>query len=167
MATRATTAHRPPAQPMCSSAAGPPGPIEFRRGGHSRRRTRVVWRHLAVGAREEDSAATGVNGDQADDSASRAGAIYVFDRAGTRGRSRRTSRHRMQLPALAVPARWRAVMLDVDGARAVLGAPVAARRPWWMRSRWMQWNGNMDLTHRAKPDFVGNLHLRRCKQAIE
>ncbi len=35
---------------------------------------------LAVGAREEDSNATGVNGDQADDSASDAGAVYAFQR---------------------------------------------------------------------------------------
>ena len=33
---------------------------------------------LAVGADHEDSAATGVNGDQADNSASDAGAVYVF-----------------------------------------------------------------------------------------
>jgi hypothetical protein len=35
---------------------------------------------LAVGAIDEDSAATGVNGDQADNSAARAGAVYVFTR---------------------------------------------------------------------------------------
>ncbi|HEX7841343.1 MAG TPA: hypothetical protein VF469_27885 [Kofleriaceae bacterium] len=33
---------------------------------------------LAVGAVGEDSAATGINGNQADNSASRAGAVYVF-----------------------------------------------------------------------------------------
>ena len=38
---------------------------------------------LAVGAPEEASSATGVNGNQADDSASRAGAVYVFTRSGT------------------------------------------------------------------------------------
>ena len=38
---------------------------------------------LAVGAYGEDSAATGVNGNQADDSASFAGAVYVFVRSGT------------------------------------------------------------------------------------
>lgn len=37
---------------------------------------------LAVGAFEEDSAATGVNGNQADNSAPRAGAVYVFTRSG-------------------------------------------------------------------------------------
>jgi hypothetical protein len=37
---------------------------------------------LAVGARDEDSSATGVNGDQADNSASHAGAVYVFKRTG-------------------------------------------------------------------------------------
>jgi trimeric autotransporter adhesin len=38
---------------------------------------------LAVGAHQEDSAATGVNGNQADDSASNSGAVYVFRRSGT------------------------------------------------------------------------------------
>jgi len=35
---------------------------------------------LAVGARHEDSAATGINGDQGDDSKLRSGAVYVFTR---------------------------------------------------------------------------------------
>ena len=34
----------------------------------------------AVGALDEDSAATGVNGDQADNNARNAGAVYVFTR---------------------------------------------------------------------------------------
>jgi cysteine-rich repeat protein len=38
---------------------------------------------LAVGARGEDSAATGIGGNQADDSAGNAGAVYVFTRSGT------------------------------------------------------------------------------------
>jgi cysteine-rich repeat protein len=38
---------------------------------------------LAVGAPGEDSAATGINGNQADNSASGAGAVYVFTRSGT------------------------------------------------------------------------------------
>ena len=37
---------------------------------------------MAVGATTEDGAATGINGDQADDSAQSAGAVYVFARAG-------------------------------------------------------------------------------------
>jgi hypothetical protein len=37
---------------------------------------------LAVGAQDEDSAATGVNGDPNDDSAGQAGAVYVFTRRG-------------------------------------------------------------------------------------
>lgn len=37
---------------------------------------------LAVGATTEDSAATGIQGNQADDSASSAGAVYVFARTG-------------------------------------------------------------------------------------
>ena len=38
---------------------------------------------LAVGAIGEDSAATAVNGNQADDAAAQAGAVYVFTRAGS------------------------------------------------------------------------------------
>ena len=38
---------------------------------------------LAVGAMNERSAATGVNGDQADDSARRSGAVYMFRRTGS------------------------------------------------------------------------------------
>ncbi len=38
---------------------------------------------LAVGARDEDSAAIGIGGDQADNAASNAGAVYVFSRTGT------------------------------------------------------------------------------------
>ena len=38
---------------------------------------------LAVGARFEDSSATGVNGSQSDNSASDSGAVYVFTRSGT------------------------------------------------------------------------------------
>jgi FG-GAP repeat protein len=37
---------------------------------------------MAVGATTEDSAATGINGDQANDSAQSAGAVYVFSRTG-------------------------------------------------------------------------------------
>jgi hypothetical protein len=39
---------------------------------------------LAVGASSEDSAATGVDGDQAGDAAMDSGAVYVFQRSGTR-----------------------------------------------------------------------------------
>jgi hypothetical protein len=38
---------------------------------------------LAVGAPTEDSAAMGINGDQADDSATSAGAVYLFSRTGS------------------------------------------------------------------------------------
>ena len=37
---------------------------------------------VVVGAHEEDSNATGVNGDQADNSAADSGAAYVFTRSG-------------------------------------------------------------------------------------
>ena len=38
---------------------------------------------LAVGAQNEDSAARGINGNQADNSATEAGAVYFFTRNGT------------------------------------------------------------------------------------
>src|SRR5690606_37117339 len=38
---------------------------------------------LAVGARYEDSSATGVGGDESNDTAGSAGAVYVFARSGT------------------------------------------------------------------------------------
>ncbi len=38
---------------------------------------------LAVGAFGEDSAATGVNGNQNDNTAEEAGAVYVFTRSGS------------------------------------------------------------------------------------
>lgn len=38
--------------------------------------------HLAVGAYQEDSNATGLNGNQTDNSASRSGAVYLFNRVG-------------------------------------------------------------------------------------
>lgn len=37
---------------------------------------------LAVAANQEDSAATGIDGDQSDNSASRSGAVYIFERVG-------------------------------------------------------------------------------------
>ncbi len=37
-------------------------------------------RTMVVGARGEDSAAPGVNGDQADNSLAESGAVYVFNR---------------------------------------------------------------------------------------
>ena len=85
---------------MCSRAAAQPG----RNRLTSRRRTRVKpgppmrrdgdqfgfsialsadGNTLAVGALTEDSAATGINGNQADNSAQSAGAVYVFTRTGT------------------------------------------------------------------------------------
>ena len=42
----------------------------------------LLW-GLAVGASAEDSAATGVNGDQADNGADNSGAVYVFVRSGS------------------------------------------------------------------------------------
>ena len=60
---------------------------------------------MAVSAYFESSAATGINGNQADDSIPQAGAVYVFTRRGARvvaaglhqGVEHRRSRHRRQL----------------------------------------------------------------------
>jgi hypothetical protein len=45
---------------------------------------------IVVGANGEDSTASGVDGNQADNSGLSPGAAYVFTRSGVRGRSRRT-----------------------------------------------------------------------------
>ncbi len=47
------------------------------------RRVSVSGGTVVVGARLEDSSATGVNGNQTDNSAASAGAVYVFVRGGT------------------------------------------------------------------------------------
>ncbi len=59
--------------------------IQYERAGRFWDRDRVVGRRgtLAVGATGEDSAAKGVGGTQADNSAQSAGAAYVFIRTGT------------------------------------------------------------------------------------
>ncbi|MBW2736646.1 MAG: FG-GAP repeat protein [Deltaproteobacteria bacterium] len=43
----------------------------------------LVGDTLAIGADGEDSGATGVDGDETDESASRSGAVYIFTRTGT------------------------------------------------------------------------------------
>ena len=66
-------------------------PAGLHQGVEHRRRRRVRLQRRAVGRRQhargrrpgEDSNATGINGNQADNSASDAGAVYVFTRSGT------------------------------------------------------------------------------------
>jgi hypothetical protein len=74
---------------------------------------------LAVGAGDEDSAATGVGGDEADDSADRAGAVYVFASSGT------TWDQRSYLKASntdAGDALGAGVAMSRDGATLAVGA---------------------------------------------
>ena len=74
---------------------------------------------LAVGAIAEDSNATGINGNQADNSAMSAGAVYVFTRTGTPGRSRRTSSRRTLIAATMFGY---TVSLSADGSTLAVGS---------------------------------------------
>jgi hypothetical protein len=71
---------------------------------------------LAVSANAEDSAATGINGDQLDNSADAAGAAYVFDRVGAAW----TQRAYVKATDTAAGAHF-AVRLALSGAGDVLG----------------------------------------------
>jgi len=74
---------------------------------------------LAVGASTEDSAATGIGGNQADNSASSAGAVYVFTRSGT------TWSQQAYLKASntgAVDQFGTSVALSADGSTLAVGA---------------------------------------------
>jgi cysteine-rich repeat protein len=74
---------------------------------------------LAVGARDEDSAATGIDGNQADDSAPYAGAVYLFARSGT------TWRQQAYVKASRISADDNfgiRVALSADGATLAVGA---------------------------------------------
>ncbi len=78
---------------------------------------------LAVGAPLEDSAATGIDGNQADNTASDAGAVYVFARAGT------TWSQQAYVKASNTAAGDQfgfAVALSADGSTLVVGAPAEA-----------------------------------------
>jgi hypothetical protein len=73
---------------------------------------------IVVGAVEEDGAATGVNGDGASDTASAAGAAYVFVRSGTRWQQQ------AYLKGDATDADdWLGFDVALDGDVVVLGAP--------------------------------------------
>ena len=62
---------------------------------------------LSVGTIGEDSGSTGTSGNQADNSAQQAGAVYVFTRSGARGRSRPTSKRRTRRRATCSASAWR------------------------------------------------------------
>ena len=72
-----------------------------------------------IGANQEDSNATGVNGNQADNSASEAGAAYVFVRSGT------TWSQEAYLKASNTNAiDWFGYSVSVSGDTMVVGAPL-------------------------------------------
>jgi trimeric autotransporter adhesin len=74
---------------------------------------------LAVGAYEEDSVAIGIGGNQADDSAENAGAVYVYTRSGT------TWSQQAYVKATNTGADdefGRSVALSADGATLAVGA---------------------------------------------
>lgn len=76
---------------------------------------------LAVGALQEDSAATGVNGDATDNNAPQAGAVYIFVRSGT------TWSQQAYLKPLNTSSGdvfGFSLALSDDGNRLVVGAPL-------------------------------------------
>ncbi len=76
---------------------------------------------LAVGAYDEDSAATGVGGSQADNSADAAGAVYVFERKGRRWLQQAYIK---ASNAGALDAFGHSVALSADGSILAVGAPL-------------------------------------------
>jgi len=74
---------------------------------------------LAVAAYQEDSGATGIGGNQADNTALDSGAVYMFARAGTRWTQ---EAYIKASNAEAGDSFGYAVSLSVDGARLVVGA---------------------------------------------
>ena len=75
---------------------------------------------LAVGATQEESSATGINGNQADNSLLTAGAVYVFARAGD---SWRQQAYVKASNTGAGDAFGDSVALSADGSTLVVGAP--------------------------------------------
>lgn len=74
---------------------------------------------LAVGAHGEDSSATGINGDGADDSASVSGAAYIF----SNGSGSWTQRAYIKAPNAETPDRFgMAIALESDGSMLAVGA---------------------------------------------
>jgi trimeric autotransporter adhesin len=74
---------------------------------------------LAVGAEQEDSAATGIDGDQTDNTANVAGAVYVFTRSGTTW----TQQDYIKASNTESPDNFgSAVALSTDGSTLAVGA---------------------------------------------
>jgi hypothetical protein len=78
---------------------------------------------LAIGANREGSAATGVNGSQADDSMLDAGAVYVFSRDGSTWQQ---SAYLKASNSGAGDGFGSSLALSADGATLVVGAPFEA-----------------------------------------
>ena len=78
---------------------------------------------LAVGARNEDSAARGVNGDQANNSADRSSAAYVFVRSGSVWTQQAYSRRPTRIRRTYSVGRWRSMGTRSRSARRVKQAP--------------------------------------------
>lgn len=99
------------------SSTGVRGDLQYRSRGSLRFSCRAVggWFDAAVSAPFEGSAARGIGGNQADNAASRAGAVYVFSRSGTPGTNGRTSRHPIVTQGMAIA---------IAGAVYVLQPPI-------------------------------------------
>jgi hypothetical protein len=76
---------------------------------------------LAVGAAGEASAATGIDGNQADNSQSGRGAVYVFARTGTTWAQQ--AYVKASNPTLGTDGFGKAVALSIDGNTLAVGAP--------------------------------------------
>jgi hypothetical protein len=84
-------------------------------------------RTLVVGAANEQSGATGVNGDQSDNSVTRAGAAYVFRRVDGAWRQEAYLKgdpvNEGQFFSYGYPVDFRAVAVSADGNLVAIGAP--------------------------------------------
>ena len=94
---------------------------------------------LAVSAEHESSAASGVNGDQADNSSLNSGAVYIFRRTAAGWRQEAYLKPPVNRPGLRFgvgqPQNQRAVALSSDGSIVAIGATwTAAWRAWSMFS---------------------------------
>lgn len=83
---------------------------------------------LAVSAEHESSAATGINGDQSDNSSAHSGAVYIFRRTGAAWRQEAYLKPGVNFPEIrfgvGVPKlNQRAIALSGNGSIAVIGTP--------------------------------------------
>ena len=78
---------------------------------------------MAVSAHQEDSAATGIDGDQDNDTAFESGAVYVFERSAGSGRNETTSRPPTRRPATPSAGAWRCRATATPSSSARMGMP--------------------------------------------